>query len=194
MRDFILFSKKGRTKADWTDLMKAGRIDIVCHSVIASLFYSNGVRQDTKLHVILNGPPDPPKHIEFSYHPESTLSKKDIATLIKIALRKYKPKQKREAHPGVWVEKKSFQELIKELADRPIYLLDKRGKPINQIEIKENPIFVLGDHEGLPKAEKTFAKRYIEDTINIGPLPYFTSQSISFINVLLDGMKNEKTN
>ena len=41
MREFILISNRGRTKGDWKDLMAAGRMDIVCHSVVSALFLSN---------------------------------------------------------------------------------------------------------------------------------------------------------
>ena len=74
----MLFSEDGRTKGDFKDLMKAGRLDIVCHSVISSLFLSNAVRDHVDLHIVLNGPPDPPKHIEIKYDPEASISKKDI--------------------------------------------------------------------------------------------------------------------
>lgn len=186
MRDFILFSNSGRTKGDWKDLMSAGRMDIICHAVIASLYLSNGIRPNVKLHVVLNGPPDPPKHLEFFYHPDSPLSKKDIGKLIRSSLWKCKKGKKTEAFPGVNIEKKGLKKLLDEFKDRNIYLLDERGKSLEEIEIGENPVFVLGDHEGLPKTEKKIAKKYAKETIRIGPLPYFASQTIVIANNYMD--------
>ena len=103
MRDFIILSNQGRTRGDFRDLMSAGRMDIVIHSIINAFFLSNEVRQNVTVHVILNGPPDPPKHLEFVYDPESTLSKKDVGTLIKSALWKYKHGKKIRAFPGVFI-------------------------------------------------------------------------------------------
>ena len=37
MRTIIYFSSSARTTGNWTDLMQAGRMDIVCH-VIVNLF------------------------------------------------------------------------------------------------------------------------------------------------------------
>ena len=65
------------------DLMKAGRLDIVCHFIIQSLFLSHSQREDLKIHLIFYGMPDPPKHIEIQIQKGLEISKKDIGTLIK---------------------------------------------------------------------------------------------------------------
>jgi len=166
--------------------MKAGRLDIICHSVIASFFLSNAVRNHVKLNIILNGPPDAPKHIEFEYDPESTLSKKDIGKLLKSTLWKYKKGKKVKAFPGVSVEKKDFKEVMEELKDKPIYLLDTNGKSIDDVKIKKDPVFVLGDHLGLPRYEKSVAKKLATERISIGPAPYFSSQCIVVLNNIMD--------
>ncbi len=185
MREFILFSNRGRTKGDWKDLMAAGRMDIVCHSVIAAFFLSNAIRSDVKLNIILNGPPDPPKHIEFVYDEDLPISKKDVGNLIRSTLWKYKPKKKIKAFPGVFIEKKTLRKLIEEKESDEIYYLDKKGEDISKIKFGENPIFVFGDHEGIPKQEKRFLKKNAT-AISIGPNMYFTSQCISFLNIHLD--------
>ncbi len=106
MREFILVSTNGRTRADWTDLMHAGRLDIVCHAVISALYTSNAVREDCIIHISLNGPPNPPMLITIQHNKDATISKKDIGTLIKMCQRKMKEGKRVEAHPGVFVEKK----------------------------------------------------------------------------------------
>ena len=185
MREFILLSNHGRTKGDWRDLMAAGRMDIVVHSVISALFLSNAIRSDVTLHIILNGPPDPPKHIELKYEEGLPISKKDVGNLIRSTLWKYKPKKKVKAFPGVYIEKKSFRSLVEEKLEGEVYYLDKRGKDISKIKFGENPVFILGDHEGIPKHELKFLKKNAK-AISIGPNMYFTSQCISFLNIYLD--------
>jgi len=191
MREFILISNHGRTKGDWRDLMKAGRMDIVCHSVISALFLSNAIRNDVTLHIVLNGPPDPPKHIEITYDPDLPISKKDVGNLIRATLWKYKPKRKVKAFPGVFIEKKSFRKIVEEKLDEEIYYLDKKGEDIEKIKFGENPIFVIGDHEGIPKQEKKFLKKNAK-AISVGPNMYFTSQCISFLNIWLDRYFNKE--
>lgn len=46
--------------------------------------------------------------------------------------------------------------------ESPIYVLEEGGKDIFGADIRENPVFVLGDHKGLPKKAKGFALRYGE--------------------------------
>ena len=199
MREFIYYSNKGRTSGNFTDLMNAGRMDIVCHIVINSFFLSQKMRDDVKLHLMLNGPPDPPKHIEITAKtsegmPETgkevgsvDISKKDIGGLIKIILYKYKKDRKIEVYNGISVEKKSFVKLIDEFKDRTIYLLDKKGEDISKIKIKENPVFIIGDHEGLPKKVKKYIlKNKNVKPISIGPQMYFASHVVVILNNILD--------
>ncbi len=189
MREFIYFSARGRTSGNFADLMQAGRLDIAIHVIIATFFLSNKLREDVKLHLILNGPPDPPKHLEFvsGSDEEMPISKKDVSGLIKRMLYKYKKGQKVKVFPGCFVEKKSFSQLLDELRSegKKIYLLDKKGKDIREVELAENAVFVLGDHEGLPKQELRAAERLAEK-VNVGPETYFTSQVVVLIQNELD--------
>jgi tRNA (pseudouridine54-N1)-methyltransferase len=191
MRTFIVFSEHGRTKGDFRDLMKAGRLDILCHDVIASFFLSNAMRSDVRLHLILNGPPDPPKHIEFESNEETPFSKKDIGNMIRSVLWKYKPKKRIEAFPGVHIEKKHFEDVLKENPD--FYLLEPNGKPIREVEFGDNPVFVLGDHMGLPRHERKAARKLAKERVSVGPMPYFSSQCIVVVNNHLDNIYEERS-
>ncbi|MEK6852963.1 MAG: tRNA (pseudouridine(54)-N(1))-methyltransferase TrmY [Nanoarchaeota archaeon] len=187
MREFIYFSANGRTSGNFSDLMQAGRLDIAIHVIIASFFLSNKLRDDVRLHLILNGSPDPPKHLEFISNEEMPISKKDVSGLIKRMLYKYRKGQKVEVFPGCHVEKKSFGDLINELKTegKKIYLLDKKGKDIRDTQLKDNAVFILGDHEGLPKKEMKVAEK-ISEKISVGPTTYFASQVVVLIQNELD--------
>lgn len=186
MREFIYFSQKARTSGNFgDDLMKAGRMDIVCNVIIASLFLSHKLRDDIKLHLIFNGPPNPPMHLEFVSNPEMPISKKDVAGLIKRMLYKCKEGKKTEIFPGCFIEKKGFPSLIKELENegKNVYVLDKGGKFIREMKDNElaNCVFIIGDHEGLPKKE---IKRF--NKISIGKKTYFASHTFIIIHNELD--------
>ena len=161
------------------------------------------MREDVKLHLILNGPPDPPKHIEIKTKtskgiPETgkeagsiDISKKDIGGLIKRILYKYKKDKKTEVYKGFFIEKKGLIKLIDELKDRKIYLLDKKGEDISKVKIENNPIFIIGDHEGIPKKVKKYIlKNKDVKPISIGPKMYFASHVVIILNNILD--RNEK--
>jgi len=189
MRHFVYFSKSARTSGnfDVNRLMEAGRIDIAIHSLIQGLFLSHDFRKDTIFHLVFYGMPDPPKHIEIQVKDELEISKKDIGNLIKKILYKYKEKQKTEVFPGCFIEKKSFLNVVKELKDAgsEIFLLDKKGEDIRKAEIKDNCVFVLGDHEGLPKKEMKRLKQ-IAASVSVGNKIYFASQVVAIVNNELD--------
>jgi tRNA (pseudouridine54-N1)-methyltransferase len=200
MRQFIYFSKNARTTGNFgEDLMKAGRIDIACQVVIMAFFISKHMRDNVKLHLIFNGPPDPPKHIEMfpgivldekalENKEDRDISKKDIAGLIKKLLYKYKPGIKNEVMKGYFIEKKSFVSLINEFEEegKTVFLLDKKGEDIRTIEISENPVFVIGDHEGIPKDEMKKLKKLNIKRVSIGNEMYFASQTLTIVQNELD--------
>jgi len=192
MKHFIYFSKSAITSGNLLskakgNLMKAGRMDIVIHSLIATFFLSHSVRENVKLHLIFYGPPDAPKHIEIQVNDELEISKKDIANLIKKILYKYKPGKKTQPLKGCFIEKKSFLKVVEELIEegKEIFILDKKGKDIRKINIPEDSVFIVGDQEGLPKKELKKLKK-ITEKISIGPKTYFASQTITILNNELD--------
>lgn len=189
MRHFIYFSSKAATSGnfDVRDLMSAGRMDIAIHSLIQGVFLSHDFRRDVKFHFIFYGMPDPPKHIEIQIVDELKISKKNIGELIKKILYKSKGEGKQEIFPGCFVEKKSFLKVVDELSEQgnEIFILDKKGENLRDIEISENCVFILGDQEGLPQKEFKRLKQ-IANSVSVGPKMYFASQVVAVVNNELD--------
>ncbi|MDA3836032.1 MAG: hypothetical protein PF542_00255 [Nanoarchaeota archaeon] len=190
MKHFIYYSASGTTSGKAIsdgNLMKAGRIDIAIHSLIQGLFLSHDFRKDVTFHLILNGMPDPPKHIEILVNDDTPISKKDVATIMKKLLYKYKPGEKKEVFPGCFVEKKSVMRVIDELMakDVEIFMLDKKGESLRDIEIPDECAFLLGDHEGFPKKEEKYLRKILTP-VTVGPHIYFASQVVAVVNNELD--------
>lgn len=195
MREIIYYSKSAKTTGNFgTDFMKAGRMDIAFQIVISSFFVSNDIRNNVRLHLIFDGPPDPPKHIELNptvkldQDGDHSISKKDVAGLIKKMLYKYRKGEKREVEPGYFIEKKALSEVIEELLNdgKKVYLLDKKGIDIRKENFSENPVVVLGDHEGIPKPELKKLKKLGLNKVSCGPITYFASQSLTIMHNELD--------
>ena len=198
MREFIYFSSKARTSGNFDDLMKAGRMDIALHVVINSFFLSHKLREDTRLHLVFYGPPNPPMHLELfpgKAIPETgqqagdskpDISKKDVGGLIKKMLFKFREGKKTRVWDGFYIEKKPLFKVIEELKQegKNIYLLDERGENIRNIKI-ENPVFVLGDNEGFPNKELKRLKK-ICTPVSVGKKIYFASQVVTIVNHELD--------
>lgn len=190
MRHFVYFSSHGVTSGGALgngNLMEAGRMDIAIHSLIQGVFLSHDFRRDTIFHLILYGMPDPPKHIEIQVKEDTPISKKDVGNLIKKLLYKYKEGEKREVFPGCFVEKKSFFQVLDELENSgcEIFILDKKGESIRSIKIDKTPVFILGDHEGLPHKEIRRLKKSAT-LVSVGPKMYFASQTVAVVNNELD--------
>jgi len=201
MREFIYFSKKAPTagKLIGKDLTKSGRLDIAIHSLIAAFFLSEAIRTDVKFHLVFAGPPDPMKHLEIKPVLEGEtgvnkiyLNKKNVSKIIKKMLYKYKKGERKEVFPGYWIEKKDFLKLIRELSEsgRNIYLLDRKGQDIRSVKIEKDPIFILGDHEGLSKKEIKALKK-LSTPVTIGKRTYFASHSLAIVNNELDRIEDQ---
>lgn len=196
MREFIYYSKTAPTSGKYigTDLAASGRLDIAVHSVIAAFFLSHRIREDVRMHLIFMGPPDPPKHLEMKPVVEGKtgidkiyFSKKNVAKVLKKMLYKYKRGEKREVFPGFWVEKKPLLSVIDELISqgKEVFILDRSGEDIRQAALPENPVFLVGDHEGLPSKDLKRLRK-IAKKISIGPRTYFASHTIAIVNNELD--------
>ncbi len=195
MREFVYYSRTAPTSGNaiGEDLQRAGRIDIAIHVIIAAFFLSHKLRNGVRLHLCFAGMPDPPKHLELNSINEDTgterlhLAKTDVSAVLKKMLYKCREGEKREVLPGFFVEKRGFLEIIKELKEkgRNIYILDPDGEDIRTAEIKENPIFILGDHKGLPLKELKRLKSMCMP-IKIGKRVYFASQTMAVVNNEID--------
>jgi tRNA (pseudouridine54-N1)-methyltransferase len=180
-REFILFSRLGKTNASFSNLHDAGRLDIVFECIVTSLFLSHGIRRDVTFHAVLNGPPNPPRHIQINGNTVYDV-RTDVDTWQQILKKVIGGK----SHPGISLDKSSFEALLKtEAQSRKVYVLEEGGKDITKTDLEENAVFVLGDHVGLPKKAETFALRYGEK-ISLGKQPYLAASCITIINYLLD--------
>lgn len=181
MREWILYSRLGRTGPDFVNLHDAGRLDIVYECTVAALFLSHGIRKGTQFHAVLSGPPNPPVNICIdgsTLHDVRTDQQTWTTIMRKILSGK--------SHPGITTSKTSFEALLKQKTEtNPIYVLEEGGKPAEATSIAENPIFILGDHIGLPKTVEKYALRY-GTKISLGKTPYLAATCITILNYLLD--------
>jgi tRNA (pseudouridine54-N1)-methyltransferase len=180
-REFILFSRIGKTDSNFHSLHDAGRLDIVHECIVSSLFFSHGLRRDVTFHAILNGPPNPPVHIQID---GSTLY--DVRTDMDTWQVILKKTLSGKPHPGITKDKTGFETLLKAKSQtKKIYVLEEDGKDISEVTLDENSLFILGDHVGLPKKAELFAQRFGEK-ISLGKQPYLAASCITIINYTLD--------
>jgi len=186
VREFILYSRTGRTSGNFKSLYEAGRLDVVYQCIMMAIYESYASRKDVLFHAILNGPPDPPKELLVESNllrdapPEQGYWEKIIRKVLS-----------GKSHPGITVKKNNFQALIE--TKRDVFVLEKKGTDIWEIEIGENPVFVLGDQIGLPKNEERFALRR-GTKVSLGEREYTSAQCICILNYVLDRLKKNLSN
>jgi tRNA (pseudouridine54-N1)-methyltransferase len=130
---------------------------------------------------MLNGPPKPPLHLKIdgSLLTDVRTDQDTWAVILKKVL-------SGRSHPGISVTKSGFEPLIREKAkSSQIYVLEEGGKDISEINIGRNPVFVLGDHVGLPKRVEDFALRY-GAKFSLGKQRYLAASCITILHYLLD--------
>ncbi|RJS68367.1 tRNA (pseudouridine(54)-N(1))-methyltransferase TrmY [Candidatus Bathyarchaeota archaeon] len=181
LREFVLYSRKGRTDSKFKSLHDAGRLDVVHECIVASLFLSHGIRRNVIFHAILNGPPVPPLHLKIN---GATL--RDVRTDQETWINIFKKVLSGKNHPGISVDKISFEALLRAKAqEAPVYVLEEGGRDVFKVDLGENPVFVLGDHIGLPRRVEGFALRYGEK-VSLWKKPYLAASCITILNYLLD--------
>ncbi|MCX8179309.1 MAG: tRNA (pseudouridine(54)-N(1))-methyltransferase TrmY [Candidatus Aenigmarchaeota archaeon] len=173
MREFLLQSYAVTGDFSLNDLPSAGRMDIVCRCVTASLWLSHQLRKDTLFHALLLGKPSPPKLITFDptklkrVYPDE----RNVAAHIRLALLNKKL-------PGITVSTVGLKEFLEKQKSQ-IIVLDERGKDIREFEFEKRVLFVLGDHKGL--YEELEAEK-----VSVGKKIYLASQVISIVQNELD--------
>lgn len=178
VREFILYSRTGRTSGKFKNLYEAGRLDVVYHCILMAIYGSYASRKDVIFHAILNGPPDPPKElrVESNLLQDAPPEQGHWEDLIRKVLTG-------KSHPGITVKKNSFQALLE--TKRNLFVLEKKGTDIWEVETGENPVFILGDQIGLPKNEERFALRR-GTKVSLGEREYTSAQCICILNYVLD--------
>jgi tRNA (pseudouridine54-N1)-methyltransferase len=181
MREFILYSRQGQTDSNFKNLHDAGRLDVIHECIVASLFLSHGLRRNVVFNATLSGPPTPPLYLKIDGQTLFDV-RTDQGTWEGILRKALSGKM----HPGISVKKASFEAILKEKAEgHEIYVLEEGGKDVENIGMTNSPVFVLGDHIGLPKTVEGFALRYGEK-VSLGKQPYLAASCITIVNFLLD--------
>lgn len=178
MREFVLYSRTGRTDGRFESLHQAGRLDVVYQCALMALHRSHALRQDVVFHALLNGPPDPPKELIFDGAGlrDAPLDERGWESLLRKVL-SGKP------HPGIEVRKGSLQALTKERDH--VFVLEKGGEDVRTVELGQDPMFVIGDQVGLPKKEEDFVLRRGKK-VSLGGREYLAAQCVCIINYVLD--------
>ncbi|MFY9750148.1 MAG: tRNA (pseudouridine(54)-N(1))-methyltransferase TrmY [Methanoregula sp.] len=188
MTSFAIVGHLARTDGDFSlnDLPGAGRMDVLCRCVNASLFLSHDLRRDADCYLVLLGGPKAPKTVLFRGGELRSLSpdERSAGALVKKALSIPCGSEFREAAPGVYVRNGGLERLFTEHA---FAVLDEKGTDIRMVPAVPEA-FLLSDHQNFSDAEEALVKdapRY-----SVGPVCLHADHTITVISNEIDRRKN----
>ena len=178
MREFVIYSRTGKTSSNFRNLREGGRLDVIYQCILMAIFRSHGMRKDVVFHAILNGPPKPPLEliVDGATLRDARTDENTWEDIIRNVL-------SGRNHPGIGIRKNSLQQLIKNKEN--VFVLEESGEDIKTIDLGFNPVFVLGDHVGLPRNEEKFILRYGKK-VSLGKTVYLAAACVANINYVLD--------
>ena len=195
MRTFIIRSRKGTTR--WEKVRSQvgsdGHLEVVAHSVINAFFVSNGFREDVEVYIVLDSSEDFPRTIKLSGNDGLSIEgfhEEAVIDVIEKALKDSQGIQKDEIKkisPGVEVNGFGFEKLVAKLIEtRPIYLLDRKGDDVKDIQWEKDPVFILSDHLAMPKNNMKSLQRRGLKAMSLGKKMLFASQCVVLIHYEMD--------
>ena len=199
MKDFIIIGNKAVTggKISLNDLPgSAGRMDVMCRCVTASLFISFGMRRDVNIHLVLKGGPEAHKIVRFNGETMRSLNpdERSSGSLIQKALLIPAKETEKESTPGVFVRTGDLSVLLEEFKDkRPLYYLKEDGADISElIKSKDaagqlnDGVYILGDNQGVFEEDEAAIEKSGASKISVGPVSLLSSHCITLILNALD--------
>jgi len=157
-------------------------MDILCRCVNAALSISHGIRRDAEIHLILLGPPSPPKDLLLQGSAVRSLSpdERSTAALLRKALALPVGEAFRRSTPGILVRLGGLSNLI---AGGGYAVLSKEGRDMRTIP--DLPAgFILSDHLDFTPEEVAALSGL--PRVSVGPRVLHADQAITILQNELD--------
>jgi tRNA (pseudouridine54-N1)-methyltransferase len=160
----------------------AGRMDILCRCVNAALSISHGIRRDAEIHLVLLGPPSPPKDLLLQGSAVRSLSpdERSTAALLRKALALPAGEAFRESTPGILVRRGGLSGLV---GKGGYAVLSEDGQDMRTISDLPGG-FLLSDHLDFTAEEEEALSGL--PRISVGPRVLHADQAITVLQNELD--------
>jgi tRNA (pseudouridine54-N1)-methyltransferase len=195
MRTFVLRARKGSV-CGGKILSQVGHGDhseIIAHALANAFYFSNGIREDVEVYVVLESSPDFPRTLKFTaneglsfpgFHERAILQ---VVADMLIRGQQVQKNQMQHLAPGVAIYGFGFEVLLRTLLEKgKVYLLENKGTDIRAVDFIEDGIFILSDHLAMPKKSIKGLERKGVVQLSLGRKVLFASQCIVLIHNELD--------
>jgi tRNA (pseudouridine54-N1)-methyltransferase len=196
MRRFVIIGQKATASDDFLldDLPgTSGRLDVLLRCLRAALLFSNGLRRDVVVYLVLFGGPRAPrvlradaaaaKFIRPDERSLATLAKKVLASRADIGASGFV-----EVKPGISVARGGLERAIADLGDATPYLLEEGGSDIRGAGKlgAHHSAFFIGDHLGLDPVSRAQITAIGAEPTSVGPLSLHADDVIAIVSNELD--------
>jgi len=172
----------------------AGRIDVLCRAIGASLLLSHGIRRDVETILLLQN--SVRVRIDGSRVKRLNPDERSTAALIRRALDVLADagsdasgeagRDETQSTPGIYVSRCTLLEAIDESVEQGAFpiVLDADGVAFESSRFMRGPAFVLSDHTDFTDEEERVLSGF--PRVSLGPTRLHTSQAITIAHYLLD--------
>lgn len=188
MRRFVVLAHELSASADISldDLPGTGRLDLLCRCVTSALLFSHDIREDVRVHLVVDG-----YVVRFDGAELRRLNpdERSTAALIRDALAVRDEAIgaiAATASPGVSIRNGGFESVLGQFEDATLVELHAEGRPIVGVEPPEEPVFVLSDHRNFTDSERELLGEFADERVSLGPRALHADQAITVAHNYLD--------
>jgi tRNA (pseudouridine54-N1)-methyltransferase len=167
----------------------AGRLDILLRCINSAFFLSHGIRRDTEIYLVLQGGSSAPRTIRIVGSEIRYLNPDERSTgaLVRNALVKRLDQEEIRSSPGIYVSRRSLQQVIDGLVpvSRLVYLKED-GMDIRQQPLSGDLTIIVSDHMDLGPEEETLVRSHDPVILTLGPRSYHADHCITIMLNELD--------
>jgi tRNA (pseudouridine54-N1)-methyltransferase len=190
LRRFVVVGHDATTSPSFSldDLAGAtGRLDVLLRCVNAAFFLSHDLRRDVEVHLVLLGPPSPPKTVrlvggELRYlNPDE----RSTAALVRKALATATSPLEARASPGIYGSVRPLAAVLDDLPG-PVVRLQEGGPDIRRLAFPDDVAFVLSDHHDFTPEEEALLRARGASACGLGPRSLHADHCIVLVHNELD--------
>jgi tRNA (pseudouridine54-N1)-methyltransferase len=191
MRQFVVVGHDAPTTPDFSldDLAgAAGRLDVLCRCVTSAFFLSHDIREDVQVHLVLGDE----YTVRFDGGTLRRLNpdERSTAALVRNALEEREEAIGHipaDASPGVTISRRDFEATLEEAnRDGTVVQLHEDGQSASEVEVPENPVFVLSDHRDFSASEAEHLDEVADERVRLGPKALHADHAITVAHNWLD--------
>lgn len=194
-REFVIRARRAPVDPHHflADVGAEPHVEYLAQMIVSGLFVAQGHREDTRLTLVLEHSPDFSRSLVLDGACLGNLDGLDETAVLETladalaAARGLGKDESVMAESGIEIRAMSFEHLVKEKAgEGSLYVLDRKGTDIRDVNFGERPVFLMTDHIPMPKKTFKSLARLGAEKVSVGPVMLHTAQCLVLLHNELD--------